>query len=185
MVHWKVFLRNKIVYSKDSLGFTVIELIMVMAIVAVMSAAVYPVFDGLMNKIVLEHAAYRIAGDIRYIKAKSVASEGTNLPVIEIVSKDRVANTGNYYRVKYGTTTSESVYLDDIYSSRVDILGYSGAENEISFGQLGTPLKCGTVTLKNDNGELMYVIVSPVIGRIRVNKNPPPSWEDKKFKLLR
>ena len=43
------------------------------------------------------------------------------------------------------------------------------------FSPSGVPSSGGTVTLGNNN-ELLYVIVNPVAGRIRISNSPPINW---------
>jgi len=47
-----------------------------------------------------------------------------------------------------------------------------------SFNGAGIPGSSGTAILSNRYGELRYVIVSSVIGRIRISKLPPKTWTD-------
>lgn len=41
------------------------------------------------------------------------------------------------------------------------------------FNPLGVPTAGGTVALQNSRGQRMYVIVNPVVGRVRVSSHPP------------
>lgn len=45
------------------------------------------------------------------------------------------------------------------------------------FSPTGNPSSAGTATLKNRQGDKLYVIVSVAAGRVRVSTQPPESWE--------
>ena len=153
-------------------AFTLIELMVVLSVLSILTLLIIPQFDALMNKVALKQVAYQMAADFNYVKQKSINNSGTGLPKVLIVS-----SANSYYIYAKPLTIERQVNLSEIYNNRVRILSYNGTQSELSFNYLGTPIKCGTVTLKNSDGDFMYVIVSAVIGRIRVDDVPPASWE--------
>ena len=45
---------------------------------------------------------------------------------------------------------------------------------KFSISSLGAPTQGGTVGLKNRRGDRLYIIITPVTGRVRVSPDPPP-----------
>lgn len=167
MVFCKILLKNKVFFVRDEKGFTILELIVAMAIFTIFLSLLYPSFDGFMNKIALEQATFQMVGNIRDIKQKSIANNGTSLPLIVFVPNE------NYYNIYINSLKlDKKIDFNELYKNRVKILGYNGKLNTINFNYLGTPVNCGTVILQNKNGEILYVIVSAIMGRVRVSKYP-------------
>ena len=58
--------------GRACLGFTLIELIIVLTIIAIMSAAVIPVFGGSMAKLERDHAVRDFVATVRYAQERAV-----------------------------------------------------------------------------------------------------------------
>lgn len=173
MVFCEILLKKRVHLFKNEKAFTLIEISVVLSMLSIIAMLVYPQFNGLFDDIALEQAANQLASDIQYIKQKSVANDGKGLPKILISS-----NENCYYIYEKSYKIEKKIDLAEKHNNRVEILGYNGTLNEISFNYLGTPTHCGTVAIhNNNNGKTKYVIVSPVIGRIRVDDTPPSSWK--------
>ena len=172
MVFCKILLKEQVyLYKNNQKAFTLIEVMAVISMLSVFSLLIYPQFNSFLNKTSLDQAAFQLASDINYVKQNSIANDGNGLGKIVIYKANN-----SYYVFVNPMKSEKKVDFKEIYNSRVQITGYSGPLNEISFNYLGVPTRCGTVTVKNKDGAFKYVIVSPVVGRVRVDDRPPTSW---------
>lgn len=88
-----------------SRGFTAIELMVVVAIIAVLLSVVVPSFQEQLARRKLEGAATELNTDIQFARAQAVSNNDPANPV-------RLATTASGYTVSNGITTYKAVALD-------------------------------------------------------------------------
>lgn len=151
----------------DGRGFTLIEVVVVIAILGVLAMAAISLFSGTNQKKNLDVAARGIAADMQYVQQKNV----NGLPAYQL-SLDKA---NKLYRILYdGVNTEKTVRLP----AGVEIVGTTFAT--ISFNDDGTLANHITdgndyveVRLTNQTSQVRYVIVQLVTGRIRVDTAAP------------
>lgn len=92
-----------------SRGFTAIELMVVVAIIAVLLSVVVPSFQEQLARRKLEGAATELNTDIQFARAQAVSNNDPANPV-------RLATTASGYTVSNGITTYKTVALDPTLS---------------------------------------------------------------------
>lgn len=146
-------------------GFTAIELLAVMAIVSLLVALTLPGFNQALDYIKLRKDAVELSREIRLVRQRAIATQTSN--------QIRFYPYYHYYRTYQPTVNHR---LDDgikfLYVSfPPDAQGWVLCR----FNPLGVPAAGGTVALQNGKGQKLYVIVSPVTGRVRISSTPPAS----------
>ncbi|MGI6453317.1 MAG: GspH/FimT family pseudopilin [Syntrophomonadaceae bacterium] len=152
--------------KKDEWGFTLIELIAVMALLAMALAVALPALDRAWQHYALKADAQSLATLIRYSRQEAISAGQsqsvlfyTNNNSYRILGQERhFLNKG----IRYVGNTTFSTRVIDVPAC--------------TFLPDGTPRAGGTVTLQNTYNVRHYVIVNPVAGRVRVSEAPPESW---------
>jgi len=156
-------------------GFSFLELLLVMTIIAFITVLAAPALSNFEDKLLLETAAGRLAAHMRL--AQQVAVTGGKTTRVELyLARD-------YYSM-FLPEQKEIVPLP--VGIELAYLSFPGAESQggysLGFTRTGAPSSGGTVVLKNRRGEKRYVIVAVGTGRVRVSPSPPEHWQS--FSLL-
>jgi Tfp pilus assembly protein FimT len=140
-----------------------VELLAVLVILAILLAVVLPVLRSL-GPWQLKTSAYELAARIREARQTAVAS-GIGCRVV-------FYTPGRRYRVVL-PDGSEFIDLPEGISYAANNFPLDNGRPTVSFRYTGAPNRGGHVGLKDQNGRRMYVIVTPVTGRVRVDTSPP------------
>lgn len=147
-------------------GFTLIELVCVVALLGIIAFITMPVVSGIAGSRNLEIAANALAMDFRKAQQKAI-TEG-NVQRIEF----RIYNDD--YRVRdYGSGTAYTVKLPEGVTYRSVNFPAEGGHPQVSFYRSGAPSRGGTVGLTDAKGRVKYVILTPATGRVRIADSPP------------
>ncbi len=148
-------------------GFALLELLVVMTIIAVISAVVLPNYLSYYHRQRLEAQAYQLLSDIRYTQKVAQAEESA-LYYIRFFKVDGES----YYQISKGEELVKTIkfYRD------VNLVQTNFSDNRLQFRTSGLPVVGGTITLEsNYTKQKKYVIVASVVGRVRVSDTPPES----------
>lgn len=150
-------------------GFTLLELLLVMAILGLLSAAVMPRMLPVLDKIRLQSDARDVAQALRLARQQAISTgKPAAFYIYPYASLYRVQNA-NSLHFREGIKCIDTSFAP----------AYSGGPPACTFHPNGAPLpRAGTVVLANQRGEKTYIIVNPVVGRVRVSNNPPTGWTD-------
>ncbi|MGI5875388.1 MAG: GspH/FimT family pseudopilin [Dethiobacteria bacterium] len=147
-------------------GFTIVELVTVLGILTIMAAMILPLAP-LLSRYNLDGAARGLVGDLRMVRQKAI-NTGIAGSVNFRINEDR-------YQVRppeesrYFVNLPQGVHFEGVTT-------FPGSPPSISFNKMGRPSSGGTVVLKSSAGEMRFVIVLPVTGRIRISRDPPQNW---------
>lgn len=151
--------------SRQNRGFTVIELLTVLAIMAIMAAVVLPRVT-VLSRWKLESAAKGLASDLRLVRQEAITTGQVSRVVFYVFT--------NRYQVRLPG--------EDRWVNLPEGVSYEGSTTflgnppNVHFNKQGHPSGGGTVIFKSDQGEKRYIIVTPVTGRVRISKVPPEHW---------
>lgn len=149
-------------------GFTLSEVLVVMALVAAALTLILPMWQRTLADLRLYMAARQMAVEIRYCQQLALAAADTGL----IYKMVFVPDYERYYRV-LNTRVQQQVQL----TFPLDIIGTTFNNNEVTFTARGVPLQGGTILLgEKISGKRYYVILAPVTGRVRLSRTSPDSW---------
>jgi type IV fimbrial biogenesis protein FimT len=161
-------LRNIVKIRKNS-GFSLIELIIVMAILGIVLAIAAPNFTKYLHNTNLKTAVRDLAGDIHNTKQTAAA----HAVYYEMVFDN---TNNNYSIVKCGSNSTDACNVTTASKSPASAAGYIAIDSltypasKISFQPRGTISPSGSITLKNDKGSTA-TITSTIMGKVSVQYN--------------
>ena len=146
-------------------GFSLLEILVVMALLSLAAAVAVPVFTGISDKLVLRREAAALVSELRYLRELSMGypSQSERCSDIRADSYPTFRGGGSEYYIYVNRTSYERHSLPEGMRITGDI-------KRVSFGVLGT---ANPATLKLDYHGLWQYVIIDVEGRIRVSDNPP------------
>ncbi len=162
----RTFINQK--FNKEY-GFSLVELLCILTLIGIMALVAAPAVQGLGQRHNLEIAARTMATEMR--KAQQRAIMAGCGQIIEFHHRKR-------YRIRDGKTEETyTVELPEGVTRRSVNFPFSDNIRFLRYNYNGSPSSGGTVTLVNSAGEVLYVIVTPITGRVRISECPPEHWE--------
>lgn len=156
-------------------GFTLVELVAVLAIFGIMALLAWPVMYKSLDELYLRQTAHQLLRDIRFVQQQAMNNPSGGWKLVFI--------NGQVVDGEYQDIQGWSVYRYENDMSRVQAtrrlptglisLGTNFAHQEVHFSELGAPLSAGHAGLRNGQGSILYVIVAPVTGKTRLDTVPP------------
>ena len=131
-------------------GITILELILVMAIIASLAAIIVPVFQSSAPRIELESEARKLMAEIRDIQQRAISS-----------------NTKYSIKFVLATDTLVVTYLDDNNKSQSDhtyTLDESADLTATTFP--GDPSRGGDIIIRNSRNDQYSILVAPLTGKV-------------------
>jgi len=141
-------------------GYTLLELVTVVAIVAVASAMAYPSFAGLRRGQELESAAVGLTQKLRLARWRAVTSGGRAR-----VASARAADGTWRFRVERELGMAWVPDGDEQPIPRGTVVAVAGAAEKV-FNPDGT-CSLGSITLRGGQGEVYRATLAPATGRVR------------------
>ncbi|MGE5405181.1 MAG: Tfp pilus assembly protein FimT/FimU [Candidatus Saccharibacteria bacterium] len=152
--------------KSQDLGYTLVELLSVLAIVGILSVLLFPKYRSVSNHLDFRRDADILAVEFRQARQTAI----TTGEKCELIFKLNASS----YIVKEKTRPSREIKLGQgtrVVKSTFPLLGTG--QSHCSFSPFGAPAGGGTVCLENSHGNRLYIPVSPVTGRVRVTETEP------------
>ncbi|SDF08995.1 prepilin-type N-terminal cleavage/methylation domain-containing protein [Sporolituus thermophilus] len=146
-------------------GFTLIETVIVIAILGIAATLAMPMIGNFLAAHELDYAARNLAADIRYLQQLSI-----NDPDNKADYKMFIQN--NEYRITWYNATNplnpmpEDTFKRVVLPASVSIVS---PPQQLKFGSTGAPLKGTSILLQSTKGGYKYVVVASITGRVRVS----------------
>ncbi|MEW5785660.1 MAG: GspH/FimT family protein [Bacillota bacterium] len=155
---------------KFSPAFSIIELLCVLAILALLAAIAAPALVNTGQGRNLEIAARKLALDMRRTQQAAITSGLTSYIEFRFY--------GSSYRV-FDNAAGErfTVRLPEGVSFQIINFPIVSGTQNLYFHRSGAPSQGGTVSMIDQQGAVLYIIVTPATGRVRISEQPPDSWE--------
>ena len=142
-------------------GMTLVELVVVAALILVLVGVLVPLSDRLVAKNELQAAARTIVGYVRLGESKALAEEDASF-------KMRFFPSRNSYRLYFNSRDiRESGEI--VLPKRVSFGGTNFDDDTLRFNARGTVTQGGTISLHDKYGDWLYVRVQPVTGRVVID----------------
>ncbi|NLK51367.1 MAG: hypothetical protein GX295_02820 [Syntrophomonadaceae bacterium] len=149
--------------DKAVMGFTIVEIMAVLALFLILSAGAVTLFTRTMASYRLQQTADQMAWEIRTQQQEAIAYGSARQMEFFLF--------GNYYQIM------EPEYRNVFLLPGIEYVYISfpptGYRSLLKFNASGCPDRGGTIALKNKYGKHRYVIISPVVGRIRISEVRP------------
>src|SRR3989338_9342393 len=138
--------------TEKNLGFTLIEIIMVLAIIGLIALVSLPVYQKIKPGLTLNSQAIDIVSDLRYAQQLSV-TEQINYSVVfdQALNKYTIVNTAS-------GATLKSQNIKPIISIN-SITGLTA--NTATFNVTGAALESGNIILTSFNGNTKTIAIKP------------------------
>ena len=150
-------------------GFTLVELICVVVLLGILVMIATPALADFGQKRNLEIAARTMAIDMRKTRQKAITKGWSHLIEMRTYADD--------YRIKDGKTGEQQIVaLPPGISYRSNNFPLNDGYRLLYFGRSGAPNRGGTVALTNNSEDVLYIIVTPATGRVRIDDQPPSHW---------
>lgn len=148
-------------------GLTLIELLLVLALLTILVSLATPAFSRAEQAWVLKADANKLAATLRWTRQEAVF---TAQPQTVLFYPE-----GGSYRVN---GKSMQYFNKGIrYIGRTTFTKKISSTPACTFSAAGAPSSGGTVTLSNKYNKKLYIILNPVAARVRVDDKPPENWE--------
>ena len=132
-------------------GFTLLELIIALSIIAVLAGIATPAVDRIVERQALAAYAQQLTGDIRYVRQRKMNGDNFSITLKK-----------HSYQV-----ITDSVIIDAINAP--DGIYYAGNNRKIKFSYTGATAGEGmTILLFNSYGDLRKITITPVTGRVKI-----------------
>ncbi len=163
-------------YFKND-GFTILETVIVILLAGLFLGLALGAFTA-VNRHNLHAAANIIAQDIRLAQQLNMSDDDAVFTLLFDLENDR-------YFIHKGIRLYKKVSLPagvDLVATNFDFDNNSGngCDNKLRFNKRGEPYRTngilcgGHLSLRDSNGNFLYVIVASITGRVRIDTKPPP-----------
>lgn len=142
-------------------GYTLVELMGVVAIAGLLMALAVPSYNNQLAKERLELTAAQLASDIRSLQQLALAEESSEYKIAFYYNL-------NNYTVSKGINTIKTVAMPT--GIKLEATNFASSTLYINHGGLSTV--GGTIILR-DGKRSKYVIVASITGRVRVSDRAP------------
>jgi type II secretion system protein H len=133
-------------------GFTLIEMVIVLAIVGIISLISIPVYRQIRPNISLDSETRELASNLRYAQQLAVTEQDNYAVIFNIAT--------NNYQIK--NLETEEVVKNSTVESQILIASVSGfTDNTVIFNVTGAVSESGTITLINSDSVQNVIEVKP------------------------
>ncbi len=140
---------------KQKKGFTALEILIVIAIIAIIGGVLLPSFGAMRRDQVLKSAVEDVASALDKARSESLSSRDSSEYGVHFETNMAVIFTGVAYTA--GASSNQEVAISAPAS--ISAITLSGGGSEVYFDRLsGEPNKTGTITITNDSASKVITI---------------------------
>ena len=153
-------------------GFSLLELLIVIAIVGLLAAGVGVSLVNYQRTAALDSSAKEIVGNLRFAQSKAITGEDGNADSTSDKWGVRFTNgTNDTYRIFYGNSYNVNNAKEEIYLPSSVSFSAPAEENnlDVIFTKISGTTTATAVTIANANGSETRTITVDASGRINTN----------------
>lgn len=143
-------------------GFTLLELVLTIAIIGLLALLVMPRLLNAYPRLAAKSEGIRLRADLAYAQQLAIAHNQTHR-----VTFDTGGERVSIYRVE--GAPPHGLISERTLTGGVDLVGCSFAGGYVEFNSLGEPSEGGSVLLRGAGGETVTVTVAPGTGLVTVS----------------
>ncbi|GEM_PF-454701 len=162
MIYFNQVIFKVKMYISQKRGTSLLEVMLVIVLLGILTSIVYPKMGGNREYYMLESTARNLAVHMRRAQSHAITAS----------QRTQVAFFTNFYYVELSgerewITIPEKINI--VYNNFPEQFNI----RTLSFNNLGAPNKGGRIAFENEKGDRLYVIVTPVTGRVRIGSEAP------------
>ena len=159
---FKKTFKNSRYLDNNKTGFTLIELMIVIAVSGILLGIAVPNFADHLRKVSLQNAAYQISGDLHTAKSQAIRSQADCSISFNILNDEYTLTTPN-------RTVDLSAYRGDVMFAGNPDASADTFSNIITFNSRGVCSSAGQVYLTNQDN-IIYRVQTSAAGGISVKR---------------
>ncbi|MBI4992268.1 MAG: prepilin-type N-terminal cleavage/methylation domain-containing protein [Candidatus Harrisonbacteria bacterium] len=145
------------VHTKKQNGFTVVEVLIAIAVVSVLASLSVAYFNSFLARNELQNESLKVVDSLRRARGQSMARQEDSQWGVHFESNKYVLFKGSSYSA--ADSYNEEITLPDVLT--ISTINLNGGGSDVVFNKItGETLNFGTTTIQNDLNESKNIVIN-------------------------